>query len=483
MKTLSEPLSKLEIGYGGNHTNNGTIRADEWDPEIRGKRWIRKCREMRDSDSTIGAVCYATEQILRDVKYEVVPADDSEQAKKEAQFLEEVLADMEHTLDDHISEALSFLTFGFAIFEVVYKRRVGPNQKDRKKRSKYTDGRIGIRKLASRAQWTLERFEIDKETGDLLGFVQDRTYTSKGKGFLPIGKCIHYKTTNTNNDPSGRSILRNAYKSYTFLTNVQRIEAIAIERELTGIPVGRMPADYMSSDATEAQAALRQEFERVLRDLKFNDQGYILLPSDLLVDSEGKATGGVGSRLMDVELISANGTRNIEIRPVVNDYQRDIAMSILADFVKLGNGDGGSYALSKSKTDLFLKAQESYIQTMVDILNKQLVEPLWQINGLDYKVMPRIEAGDVVPHDLENISRFLRNLNGAKINVADHAEVVADLMEMAELEFDKDAYVENIEERKALEESLRRTGDEGMGGQPGQPRGNQVLQGGGGPAG
>jgi hypothetical protein len=440
MAKLSESLGKLELGHGGSHTRTGQIRADEWEPDIRGKRWIRKCREMRDSDATIGAVCYATEQVLRDVPFEVVPANETEEAKKEARFVEEVLDDMEHTLDDHISEALSFLTFGFSVFEVVYKRRAGPNQKDKKKRSKYKDGRIGIRKIASRAQWTIERFEMDEAGGEILGVHQEKNYSLK-TDFIPISKMVLYRTTTTNNDPSGRSILRNAYKSYTYLTNLQNIEAIAIERELTGIPVGRMPADYLSANADADQKSLRQQFEQVLRDVKFNDQGYILLPSDLLVDAEGKATGGVGSRLMDVELISANGTRNIEIRPVVNDYQRDMAMSVLADFVKLGSDRGGSYALSKSKTDLFLKAQESYINSIVDVLNKQLITRLWELNGLDFDLMPKIKAGDVAPHDLENISRFLRNLNGAGISVADHPEVVDDLMEMAEIDFDVEGYV------------------------------------------
>src|SRR6056300_1529262 len=120
MKKLSEELGKVELGQGGSNTKDGTIRADEFLPDLKGKRAIRKFREMRDNDSTIGAVMYATEQVLRDVDYYVEPANDSDEAKKEADFVKSVLEDMEHTLDDHISEALSHLTFGFSIFEVVY---------------------------------------------------------------------------------------------------------------------------------------------------------------------------------------------------------------------------------------------------------------------------------------------------------------------------------------------------------------------------
>jgi len=155
MKSLSETESKQILGVAGDNNTNGQIRSDEFLPELRGKRAIRKYREMRDNDSTIGAVMYATEQVLRDVQLKVQPKDDSEQAKREAEFLESVLEDMDHTLDDHVSEALSFLSYGFAWFEVVYKRREGPTARSPKKRSKYTDGRMGIRKISSRAPWTV----------------------------------------------------------------------------------------------------------------------------------------------------------------------------------------------------------------------------------------------------------------------------------------------------------------------------------------
>ena len=429
MKKLSEELGKVELGQGGTNTKDGTIRSDEFLPDLKGKRAIRKFREMRDNDSTIGAIMYATEQVLRDVDYYVEPADDSEAAQKEADFVKSVLEDMEHTLDDHISEALSHLTFGFSIFEVVYKRRRGPDFRAGKKYSKYTDGRIGVRKLASRAQWTIERFDVDKTTGDVLGVRQEQNYGIKSL-FIPANKILHYKTTNTNNDPSGRSILRNAYTSYQYLKNLQNIEAIAVERELHGVPVGRIAAEYLSPDATADQASVRSQMEKILRDLKFNEQGYALLPSDVYRDADGKPTN---QRIVDIELITSNGTRNIDIHPIVARYQHDIARSVMAEFLMLGAGANGSYALSKSKTDLFLRSMESYINSIFDVLNKQLVEPLWHMNGLDFDLMPKICAGDVAPHDLRELGAYLRNLNGANIDLSDQDDIVNALLQNAEL--------------------------------------------------
>ena len=447
VKKLSQTESTAILGVSGENTINGQIRSDEFLPELRGRKAIRKYREMRDNDSTIGAVMYATEQVLRDVDLKVCPINDSEEAKREADFVESVLCDMDHTLDDHIAEALSCLSYGFAWFEVVYKRRVGPTQSNDKKRSKYTDGRMGVRKIAMRAPWTVSRFDVDNKTGDIQGVYQDGGYAGTTKHYIPSRKSLYYRTTSLNGDPSGRSILRNAYTSYEYLNNLQAIEAIAVERELAGIPVARIPSEYLSPDATSSQVQFKSNLEQILRDVKFNEQGYIITPSDTYPDKDGSPTN---IRLVDVELMSSSGSRNIDIDPIVKRYQHDIARSVLSEFLMLGS-QGGSYALSKSKTDLFLRALESYIQQIVDVLNKQLVERLWELNGLDYSLMPTIEAGDVAPHDLREIAGFLRNLNGADISVSDHPEVIQNLMDIADLNYDPDRETET-EEQEALEE-------------------------------
>jgi hypothetical protein len=452
VKTPKKSLAKLEIGYGGTNTRYGQIRGDELLRELKGKRGITKYREMRDNDATIGAIMYATEQVLRDVPKIVKAADESDEAVGYAEYVTSVLDDMEHTLDDHISEALSSLTYGFAFFEVVYKRRMGPDFKDKKRHSKFSDGYWGVTKLASRAQWTIEPStdSVNKKTGDLLGIRQASSLLdSANGGFIPADKLVHYRTTTVNNDIYGRSILRNAYKSYTYLTNLQAIEAIAVERELHGIPIGRMPIEYLGASATDDQKSIRADFERMLRDMKNNDQGYGLLPSDLMRDDEGKSTGGVAARLVDIELITSNGTRNIDIDPIIKRYQHDISRSVMAEFLMLGSSSAGSYAMSKSKTDLFLRSMESYINSVYDILNKQLVEPLWMLNGFPVEMMPKIEAGDVAPHDLKELGSYLRNLNGANIDLSNQPEIINELLNTAELpELDVELYAESQEQKK-----------------------------------
>lgn len=306
------------------------------------------------------------------------------------------------------------LTFGFSFFETVYKVRQGRDQKDAAKRSQYTDGRIGIRKLAPRSQLTLERFKFD-EDGGVAAFVQGSMSGARGGIEIPIEKGLLFRTVSRNSSPSGRSIFRNAYKSYHYLTNIQSIEAIAIERELNGVPIGRIPAEYLQSNADGSQKKIKTELETILRDLKQNEQAYALIPSDTFEDADGNPTN---TRMMDIELITSNGTRNIDTGPVIKRYQSDMARTVLADFIMLGS-DKGSFALSKSKTDLFLTSLESYLGNIASVLNRHLLPRLWQLNGLNPDLMPRLRPGEVAPTDLDELGNFVKSLAGSGIMLTD----------------------------------------------------------------
>jgi len=91
------------------------------------------------------------------------------------------------------------------------------------------------------------------------------------------------------------------------------------------------------------------------------------------------------------------------------------------------------------------------------------VESLWELNGLDYDLMPRIEAGDVAPHDLKELGSYLRNLNGADINLASQPDIVDSLLENAELPtLDRDTYMADLEtERRRANEQTNATNSEG----------------------
>jgi len=429
-KALSRSEATQEVGVSGANISMGMV-WDEFLPELRGQRGIRKLREMRENDAIIGAVMHAMEMLLRGVEWRVEAADDTPQADAERQFVESLLDDMSHTWDDFISEVLSFLVYGWAAFETVFKVRGGPDQNNPMRRSKFDDGRIGIRKIAPRAQTTLDRWVFD-EDGGVQAMVQAPP-SQAGTITIPIDKLLLFRTTTANNSPVGRSVLRSAYRSWWYATNVENIEAIAIERELNGLPVAYIPSDVLTA-TTGANSQVRAKYERILRDVKFNEQGFMMLPSDMWPDKDGNPSS---QPLVKFDLVASQGTRNIETSPVITRYRQDMARTVLADFVMLGASDKGSFALSKDKSDLFGKSLQGYLSNIAAVINRHLLPRVWRLNGLDRNLMPQIVPGEVMPPNLSELGDYVSKVAGAGFPLFPDDDIERALLDAADLPSDQ----------------------------------------------
>lgn len=408
---IEKPLEIL--GVEGAKISTGFVH-DEFLTKLVGDRGRRVYREMRDNDSVVSAVLFAVEMLLRAVDWTVSCDSEDEEAADAVEFLEGIMDDMSHTWDDFISNVVTMLTFGWQYTEVVYKRRLGPDQSDPKKRSKFSDGRIGVRKLGDRSQETLNRWQIDPEDGSVLGMWQDPP-NGGGVRFIPIERALLFRAHAHKGSPEGRSVLRGAYRSWFMLKNIQEIEAIAIERELNGLPVVYIPNAILNGTDEESLAAV-ENYKKLVRDIKFNEQGGVVLPSDPYYDAEGKPSS---LRQVELTLLNAKGSRAINTDVVVKRYQGDIARTILADFIMLGQGERGSFALSRSKVDLFARALEGWLASIAATLNRHLVPKLWRLNGFDPQVMPYLVPGKVAPEDLKELGDYIESLSRAGIALVD----------------------------------------------------------------
>ena len=140
-----------ELGRTGLKAFSGVI-YEEFLPELRGQRAVKTFTEMKENNAIVAAMLFAVESLLRSVDWSVTPASESDEHIAAAKFLEENMHDMAHTWPDFISEVLSMLPFGWSYFEQVYKVRIGPERKNPKHKSSFTDRRVGWRKFSIRSQ-------------------------------------------------------------------------------------------------------------------------------------------------------------------------------------------------------------------------------------------------------------------------------------------------------------------------------------------
>lgn len=403
---IKEAAPMKELGGTGLRVWAGRVEND-YLPELTGDQGRKVYRQMATNDATVGGVLHAIELMIQAVDWRVEPASDDGAAAQDADFVESLLGDMSHSWEDFLSEVLTFLVFGWSYFEIVTKRRIGPDQRAPERHSRFTDGRIGVRRLAPRSQMSLLRWEMP-DGSEIAGMTQ-LLPTGAAEITMPIERCLLFRTKSEMNSPEGRSILRRAYRAWYKLRHIEDYEAVGIERELAGLPVVKVPASLLSSEDTNDKVAL-EAYKAMARDLRKNDQAGIVIPSDPWMDSEGKPSS---MPRVSLELLTTGGQRAIDTSDVVRRYQQDIARSMLADFMMLGSGDKGSFALSKNKTDLFLRGVEAILDQITGTLNRHLIPRLWAWNGLSYDTMPELTRGTVTPEDLQGLGDFLRSLAGA----------------------------------------------------------------------
>lgn len=404
---MTEELGRTPLRFDATSLGTTGLRqyggylAEEFLTQLRGWNGARVYREMADNDAIVGAVLFAVTRLVRQVEWRVQATDDSAEAEAAKAFVEEVMADMSTSWSSVIAEICSMFVYGFAPLEIIWKRRGGMDAADAARRSAYSDGKIGIRALSLRAQNTVLRWDIDTDDGSIDGLWQQPW--SGPMAYIPIEKLLLFRTTEEKNNPEGRSLLRSAYRSWWNKKRIEEIEGIGIERDLAGLPVARIPGEYFDPSMSQYAPQL-EAWKRLVTQIRRDQQEGVLIPSD--TDANGKP-------LFDLQLLSTGGTRSFDTTQVIDRYSRAIASSVLADFIFLGQGATGSFALSSDKTELFATAIGAYTKAIAETFSRHLLPRLWALNGMDYAVMPTIVPGDLERADLAKLGDFLAKLTAA----------------------------------------------------------------------
>jgi hypothetical protein len=387
-----------------------------------GRRAIQTYKEMSWNDPTVGATLYTIEQLIRQVTWDTEPNMMADDPEGDAEFIKSCMDDMAHTWTDHMGEVMTMLAFGWAWFEIVYKKRQGyQSEANRLPSSKYTDGKIGWRKFAFRAQESFDHWIFDPEDGSVMAYVQ-RPAPKYLPLAIPIQKSLLFRTTTNKNNPEGKSLIRNAYRPWFYKKAMEDIEAIGVERDLAGLPVAYVDPDIMRDDAPADAKALLAKINETVKGIKRNKNEGVVWPRKF--DDRGNS-------LYDLTLLTSGGSRQFNTNQIIDRYDQRIAMTVLADFLLLGHENVGSFALSSDKTDLFAVALGSLLDSIQEIYNNYALPRLYSLNGMDTTTMCKVVHGDIHTPELDDISQYLTALGAAQIPLMPNADLLAYLMECA----------------------------------------------------
>lgn len=423
----AQPLSKdeamSELGATGLQIQGGIVN-EEFLRELKGSNGAKVYKQMGDNDAMIGALIMVWETMMRQTTVSVTPADVPENQQKQAQevadFVASCIADMEQSWEHVISEAATMMQYGWSFLEQVYKVRGGRTE-DPKTKSKYADGRIGWRKFAPRAQETLLRWQIN-DMDEATAMIQT-SYMGQPK-IIPLSKGLLFRTTTRKNNPEGRSMFRNAYRSWFRKTRLEDIEAIGVERDLAGYPVMYVPQKWLASSASTDEkttvAALKQIVVNIRRDRL---EGAVL---PMMYDDKN-------NQLVKFELLASPSKRTFDTNAIIGRYNLDILVQALADFILLGHQKVGTQALSVDKTDMFSSALKAMLDEIYGVINKDAVPQLIQLNGMPLDLCPTLTYSEVRQIPIDKIIESLVKLSNAGAEVLSSEAILNQVLTQLDL--------------------------------------------------
>jgi hypothetical protein len=295
--------------------------------------------EMRRRDPTIRTMWNALIMLARTATWYFEPDSEADEDKRAAEFLNSCIADMSHTIEDAIEDALTCVMFGWSWLEICYKRR--------------DDGLIGWRKWAVRRQSSFHEWDFD-DTGGVHALIQAPAPTYELIP-IPIQKSLHFTFQRDGGNPEGMSLLESLYETWYYIKNLQIINGIGWSRSFVGLP----KFEFEEKPSPEDLAKV----DEIGQGLTVDAKQYVSLPPGVRMD-----------------LVTAQNSGADALLQTIQYYRLLMLQTMLADFINLGTGQTGSWALGSDKSQLYLMATDGTLDRLANVGNRFGVPRLLEFN-------------------------------------------------------------------------------------------------------
>ena len=331
-----------ELGKSGTVIFKGIITQEEYNSKLSNIITANRIYDtMRRSDATVRSTLQVVKLPILSTEWQLEAASDSKEDEYVRNFCDRELFGRNVDFHHFMKEGLTLFDFGFSVCEKVYELTDFEGQT-----------RIGIGKLSYRKQRSIQAWETQDGKPGVTQMLQDGT----GLVNIPMVKLIVFTNDKEGDNFEGMSLLRYAYKHWDIKDKLDLVNAIALEKLAVGVPVLKKPADANDTDLANAREALRE--------FRANEEGYQEIPI------------GWELEMMDLK---ANSTK--DVIPTIKYHDRQIQMSVLAQFLSLGGSDAsGSRAVSEDHSKLFLLSEEAAAKNLQSTLQEQLIKQLCDLN-------------------------------------------------------------------------------------------------------
>ena len=385
----STKMQLKQIGSSGTELFAGYFN-EEYLQQLRGRKGAKIYDEMRRSESQVAMLLNAVMNPIKAGTWEFEAADvpNGQLHKELIQYCAKEMIDWE----THIHEALTKLIYGFSLFEVVNNVVIG--------HPKFGTFN-GLKALAFRSQKTIERWNIDREIGELKSVTQyvqgDLTpgAAQAQQVEIPAEFILLFSLQKEGDNFEGISALRPMYGPWFRKNLYLKIAAIGVEKNAIGTPIGTIPSGKETSEQVK-------KFEEILENFTAHESAYITKPAG-----------------WEIEFVK-NDFNAAQIKELIIMENTEMINSLVANFLALGTGGGGgSFALGTDLSDFFLTGIQNFANIISGVWNRQLIPNLIKLNFGQQEAYPTLKATGINDKAGKELSEVVTALIGSKALTAD----------------------------------------------------------------
>jgi hypothetical protein len=323
-------------GNSGTEFQGGYI-VEEPLKELQGKQGAHQFNLMRKGDGNVAMILRAIKLPIRSANWTIQPDDESPEALAQVKLLKHILFDdLGKPWTRFTGEALTFVDFGYSLFEKTFKPVLNHPE---------FGHYIGIKDLGFRTQKTIEKWGIN-ECGHLQ-YVEQIVDGDLNKIVeIPVEYLIHFCPDQEGDNFEGTSYLRPCYGSWFRKNLYLKLLAAGIEKYAVPVPILTVPNGKENSP--EYENALK-----VLRAYTSNQTNYITKPAGWDFD------------------IKVTTLDPAKIRESVRDENQEMVNSVLAAFLILGQANSGSYSLGSTLSDFFGTSVQFLGDHICEVMNSK----------------------------------------------------------------------------------------------------------------
>jgi hypothetical protein len=217
------------------------------------------------------------------------------------------------------------------------------------------------------------------------------------------------------------------------LRDYEFLEQTGYTTDMRGIPIAKGPLAEIDDSVrrgdlttTDADALKQPLVDFITNHIRGADSGLVLDSS--VYQGEGEDRTPIVAPKYSVDLLSGGSYGHKEIAMAIERVNREIARVLGVEQLLLGADSAGSLALSRDKSQAFFMVVNSALAELQSAIKRDILRPIWVLNGFDDAMMPNFKFESVEFKDPEQISKAVKDLATSGVAVIAEDPLVDELL-------------------------------------------------------